>query len=454
MEFKKRYEYNPQTDLIGRGGSSMVFKGYDNNLKRVVAIKRSSTSDSRYKNVLKEITDYCQLKHPNIIQYYDYFEEVILDSYGGAQSIEFGIMEFANSGEFTQVISKSIAVNLPEFKELLIGIINGLDYLHGNNEWKQIVIHRDLKPGNILLNKTENNLIPKICDFGISKTLSGEETNATDTVKLSTPEYRAPEQIDIVKYGVNGQILANVDFWSLGCIVYEYFKGYSPFGKRTQGLLLEDIEKNILDIQPDYSGIPEPYKSFVKKCLIKNANLRVQSTSELKEILEPVDNNTNNKLTYPLFTFFKNNKIIQKLNISKYLILAVFLFLFIGFVILKFNLFNFYKNHDDKSAIIESTQKYNRIRFTNNLGDSYVFIGEIKDGVPYGHGIASYTNGNRFEGDFINGLREGKGIYYFSNGSRFDGMFKNNSPVGEGTYFDKNDKIIKKGRFIEGELHF
>ena len=90
---QKRYEYNPQEDLIGRGGSSDVYKAFDNNLKRVVAIKRCSSAASNNKSVLKEIAGYCNLKHQNIIQYYDYFHETITDSYGGAQTIEYGVIE-------------------------------------------------------------------------------------------------------------------------------------------------------------------------------------------------------------------------------------------------------------------------------------------------------------------------------------------------------------------------
>lgn len=452
MDFRKRYEYNPQTDLIGRGGSSTVYKGYDNNLKRDVAIKRSSSSDERYKHVLNEITQYCQLKHPNIIQYYDYFEEIILDSYGGEQSIQFGIMEYANCGEFTQIINKSTKVNTNEFKDLLIGIINGLAYLHGGNEWKIVIIHRDLKPGNILLSRIDNKLIPKICDFGISKTISDQASNTIDTVKLSTPEYRAPEQIDVNKFGVNNQIISNVDFWALGCIVYEYFKGYSPFGKRNQGLLYEDMERNILDTNPDFTGIPEPFNTLVRRCLIKNANNRVKTEIELLAILNASENEKpgNNFLKIKIQKINKDFKAYKVYLLSFVFLISVAVF-GIYFVLTHKEISPNVQN--EENSLIESTNTNKRIRFTNSDNESVIYVGEVIDGKPNGNGIATYSNGSRYEGEFIDGLRNGKGIYYKNDGTKFDGNFKNNKVL-DGVLIDKNGVIIKKGTFKEGELQF
>lgn len=283
---QKRYLYNPQTDLIGKGGSADVYKAYDNNLKRVVAIKRCSSGASSNKSVLKEIAGYCDLKHQNIIQYYDYFDETITDSFGGTQNIEYGVMEYANNGDFTQIVNKSIKVTEEEFKELLTGILDGLDYLHGNNEWNRTVIHRDLKPANILLSKTGNKLIPKICDFGISKSISEVVTNNTVTLLFSTPEYTAPEQINSKIYGVDGLVKSNADYWALGCIVYEYFTGKTPFGKRSDGTPATEIQNNILDAEPEYpSSIPQVYKKFIKQCLVKKATRRIEYASDLKQIL-------------------------------------------------------------------------------------------------------------------------------------------------------------------------
>ncbi|MFN8297304.1 MAG: protein kinase [Chitinophagales bacterium] len=452
MDFLKRYEYNPQSDLIGRGGSSTVYKGYDNNLKRDVAIKRSSSSDERYKHVLNEITQYCQLKHPNIIQYYDYFEEVILDSYGGEQSIQFGIMEYANSGEFTQIINKSIDVNNNEFKDLLIGIINGLAYLHGGNEWEIVIIHRDLKPGNILLGRIDNKLIPKICDFGISKTISDEASNTIDTVKLSTPEYRAPEQIDVNKFGVNNQIISNVDFWALGCIVYEYFKGYSPFGKRNQGLLYEDMEKNILETHPDFTGIPEPFNTLVRRCLIKNANQRVKTENELLAILNA---SKNDKPGYNSLSL-KIQKIINNFSAYKFYLLS-FVFLLsitiLGIYFVVIHKKNSPNVQNEKNSLIQNTNTNIRIRYTNSNNESIVYVGEVIDGKPNGKGIATYSNGNRYEGEFFDGLRNGKGVYYMNDGTKLNGNFKNNKVL-DGVLIDKNGVVVKKGTFKEGELPF
>lgn len=231
-------------------------------------------------------------------------------------------MEYANNGDFTQITNKSIIVTDKEFKELLIGILDGLDYLHGNNEWKRTVIHKDLKPGNILLNKTANKFIPKICDFGISKTTSDNITDDTRTTQFSTPEYTAPELINGKKFGVNGQIKPNVDFWALGCTVYEYFTGMAPFGKRSDKTSATEIQNNILDAKPEYPpSIPPLYKTFIQQCLIKNASDRPQNVSDLKQIIE------NNKEVQHVNKSVNWNFILKVTIIILFILLGIILLL-------------------------------------------------------------------------------------------------------------------------------
>ena len=201
-------------------------------------------------------------------------------------------MEYADAGDFTQLINKKTTISEEELKEIVIGILNGLQYLHTPNAMHQkpAIIHRDLKASNILFTTIGGKLIPKICDFGISKEIKGNDTDTgtgTGTgVGLGTIEYMAPEQIDYRKFGKDGILQPNTDLWALGCMLYEYFTGKAPFGKRADGDMQIDIQNKILDNEPSYpASIPLNYKEIIQKCLVKNAADRVQDATTLKGIL-------------------------------------------------------------------------------------------------------------------------------------------------------------------------
>jgi|GEM_PF-1312093 len=286
MDFKERYQFNVKTDLVGKGGFSKVYKAFDVVRKRQVALKFFYGDWNDKYDVIAELEKVEDLIHPNLVRYYDADIIKSTNAIGEEDQIQVGILEYVNGGDITQLLQTNDKVLL---KSVITDILNGLKYLHQNE-----IAHRDLKPKNILLSKKEGKVAAKIADFGISKRL-GFDDNKSSTQLLGSVEYMAPEQFNTEKYGINGQLSSNVDLWSFGIIIYELFTRNTPFGNRSTGLTNEQILNNILfsDIVIDFNKLEEPYRTIVRRCLVKNANDRIANADELLELLnQSVQNST------------------------------------------------------------------------------------------------------------------------------------------------------------------
>jgi serine/threonine protein kinase len=278
-----RYEYNPQTDLIGKGGFSKVYKAFDKKFHRWVALKIFKTNDlaERY-SPMAEVQRVIDLDHPNICRYIDFEEVEKEDTLGEKEKIQVGVMEFLDGGNFLKYYS--IAKDLVIFKKLLIDVLRGLAYLH-----KKGIIHRDIKPANILIKTTESGPIAKITDFGISKK-SDSSNSATSSALIVSIPYMAPEQLNVQKYGIDEKVSFNIDFWSLGVAVFEVITGELLFKNSDQDTS-EQIMMNILssDAPEKIKLLPEPFRKFVSACLQKDAKQRVKLADDLLTILSSGD---------------------------------------------------------------------------------------------------------------------------------------------------------------------
>jgi len=295
MLINNRYAIDAQTDFIDSGGFGRVYKAYDNHTEGTVALKQFLVNSTHERANLKaELLRAIALAHPNIVKYHDYFETKSTDRLGREITEQWAVMEYIEGGNLTRFIEKeTIESKAKHAKAIFDGIINGLDYLHTRrwdnekNDWITL-IHRDLKPANILLQYQGDKIIPKICDFGLSKEVleshSGGET--TSTAANSTIEYAAPELFN-PKLRKEGAIQTNYDYWALGIIIYRYFKNSFPFGSREQGNTQEQIMTAILDKQPDLDGIPIEWVVLVENCLVKDANRRgIVVKVEAKPLIE------------------------------------------------------------------------------------------------------------------------------------------------------------------------
>src|SRR5215210_6488026 len=133
MDFQTRYVFNPKTDLLGKGGFSKVYKANDTLLDRTVALKFFTGNGFEKYQVLNEIKKVIRFEHPNLCKYYDVAVINTTNIIGEAETIEVGIMEYLDAGEF----KKYLRDHPQHIDKLLIDVLKGLAYLH-----KKGIVHR------------------------------------------------------------------------------------------------------------------------------------------------------------------------------------------------------------------------------------------------------------------------------------------------------------------------
>ena len=260
-----RYEKEKK---IGKGSMGEVYKALDTIIDRFVALKvlrKEKIKEEIYvKRFLKEAKIIGRLKHPNIVTVYDVIED---------HDDIYISMEFVDGKPLDKIIGVKY-FGLEEVINLGIQIAKTLDYAH-----QQGVVHRDIKPGNIIV-KPDDSII--ITDFGIAHIQDSQSTSETrvDTI-MGTPNYMAPEQYK------EPEVDGRADLFSLGVILYELATGSKPFrGKDLPSICksvtldnpAEPIEKN-----PE---IPKDLSDIIMKCLEKAPEDRFQTGRAMVEALE------------------------------------------------------------------------------------------------------------------------------------------------------------------------
>lgn len=277
MTFQERYQYNPRTDLLGKGGFARVYKAKDTLLNRTVALKFFIDQSDNKHTLIQEISKAIHLDHPNLCRYYDAAVIEGVNIHGEAETTEVGVMEYLDGGDLKKFLSHS-----PTYlNKLLLDVLHGLSFLH-----RKGIIHRDLKTQNILIKNTEDGPVARITDFGISKAVNSEHSSSS--VLMGTIEYMAPEQFNPDKYGIGGKIGTNVDLWSFGVMVYELLTGTTLFGGRSGGTSAEQVMSNILNdamLQEKLRNLPAPYQQLLQSCLVKDARQRAQDADTLIALL-------------------------------------------------------------------------------------------------------------------------------------------------------------------------
>jgi len=259
-------------EQLGEGGMAVVYKAYDTRLECDVAIKVISTNKftpdavaRALKRFEREAKALAKLTHPNIVKVIDYGE------YEGQPYL---VMPYLAGGNLKQYLRQHGRLPWQEAAHLLLPIAQALDFAHS-----QGVIHRDVKPANILL--TQNGQ-PMLTDFGVAKVVEEEATvDLTGTAAaVGTPEYMAPEQT-----GKN--IDHRVDIYALGIVFYEMLTGRRPYEADTPlAVLVKQASEPLPRPSQFASDLPDAVEKVLIKALAKDPNDRYKDMGMFAEALE------------------------------------------------------------------------------------------------------------------------------------------------------------------------
>ena len=238
---------------IGKGSFSTVYKGIDSDTGKVCAVKEINLDnlDKHLDNIKKETNLLRKLNHRNIVKLYDVvFDKVYNNVYL--------ILEYQENGDLSKFLNKKPLKEMYA-KKYLKQLADGLKYLLDNN-----ILHRDLKPQNILLT---NNYDLKITDFGFARHVDKNKEMVIQTL-CGTPMYMAPEIMKYKKYDIKS------DLWSVGVIMYQMLFGKLPYDAKNFLDLIKSIEKKPIKL-PDYIDISEGCKDLLFKLLNKEPRKRI-----------------------------------------------------------------------------------------------------------------------------------------------------------------------------------
>lgn len=481
--------------VLGQGGFGITYKGEHTMLGTTVAIKEffmkgacerdensthvttsqsNSELASRFRTkFLKEAKTLAALKHPNIIRVFDVFED---------NGTAYYVMDYIEGNNLSDIVEGKGRLSEPLALKYIRQVANALDYLH-----QKKLLHLDVKPANILLDKNTGNAI--LIDFGVSKQYDQDGQQTSTTPPAISKGYSPVEQY---AQGSNVKTFSPAtDIYSLAATLYKLVTGNTP---PESNLLLNEDEQ----LPPYPSNVSEATRNAIAECL-QTRKKRPQSISEFLQLLdsEPISNidtpeeedtilksqykKSQEVLTTPIKTNKDNLNTVLKIG-------AV-----IAFVVIICVLFNkcggsssndssdedldsvVYEPPVDTAAVAwdDSTASYEDIYTDDTDNDvSYVspknqsndeitkgsedyesgakFVGTFKNGIRL-KGTYTWANGNRFEGDFKDG-KLSQGTLYYADGDRFSGSFNSNEEKSLGVfYWSDGDRY--EGEFLNDTMH-
>jgi serine/threonine protein kinase/Tfp pilus assembly protein PilF len=255
-------------EQIGKGGMATVYRAYQPSLDRDVAVKvlppyyadQDETFIARFRREARAIA---KLRHQNILMVMDFGQE---------DNLSYIVMEYVDAGTMKERMRSSMT--LQEVYTLVGQIASALDYAH-----EQGVVHRDVKPSNILLPKPDWVLLT---DFGLARMVGGSFMTQSG-LTVGTPAYMSPEQ------GSGNKIDHRTDVYSLGVMLYELVVGEVPYTAETP---MAVVVKHIVDPLPlprdKNPNVPERLQQVILKALAKNPEDRFNSAGEIVAAMEPV----------------------------------------------------------------------------------------------------------------------------------------------------------------------
>ncbi|HET7011024.1 MAG TPA: protein kinase, partial [Anaerolineales bacterium] len=257
---------------LGRGGMAEVYKAFQPSLDRYVAIKVLHPFMAEDKDFLgrfrREAKNVAALRHPNIVQVFDFDVQ---------DGLYYMVMEFLDGPTLKSGLEalhqRGERLPLREALRITRDVGLALAYAHGHG-----IVHRDVKPANVLLERSGRVILT---DFGVAKILSGTQFTATGTV-LGTPAYMSPEQ------GMGQPGDGRSDIYSLGVMLYEMATGRLPFDADTPlAVVMKHVHEPLPLPKAVAPDLPESVERVILKALAKDPSQRYAKVAEMVEALQP-----------------------------------------------------------------------------------------------------------------------------------------------------------------------
>jgi len=262
--------------MLGRGGMGAVYLAHELALDREVAIKvlppeRGETRDG-LERFRREARTAARLNHPHIVP---------LLTFGEVRGIVYYVMGYVRGDSLSALLRRSGRLGADQARRILGELADALDYAH-----RQGVVHRDLKPDNVLIEEDSGRAL--LADFGIAKSAAaGHTLTATGSI-VGTPLYMSPEQAS-----GRGDVDGRSDLYSLGVIGFEMLAGRRPFDAPTPAdVLVQHMTKEPPPLQPLAAGAPDTLVKAVARCLKKDPAARWPDARALRQALLPSEEDT------------------------------------------------------------------------------------------------------------------------------------------------------------------
>ena len=260
--------------VIGRGAMGIVYEAIDPDIDRVVAIKTINLMlspeemvqyEARFKQEIKAAG---KLNHPNIVTIYDV---------GKTDNMAYMAMEFISGCELKDLLKAGTALPIDVALDIVSQAAEGLAFAHSRD-----IIHRDVKPANIMLLENEDGLVAKITDFGIARMPASAVKTMTGMV-MGSPRYMSPEQV------VGRNLSARSDIFSLGVVLYETLTGIAPFESDTISSIMYQTV-HVAEQPPSYLNpkLDPELDAIVAKALAKSPDDRFETMKAFSRRLREV----------------------------------------------------------------------------------------------------------------------------------------------------------------------
>jgi eukaryotic-like serine/threonine-protein kinase len=267
--FSDRYEL---THLIARGGMAQVYRAHDQLLDREVALKvlfpELSVDQTFVERFRREAQAAAKLSHPNIVPVFDWGED---------NGTYFIVMEYVDGQPLSAILRDQKVLPPTRAAVIAADVAAALSYAHRHG-----VIHRDVKPGNVLI--TLDGSV-KVTDFGIARAVNTEESLTQQGSVMGTATYFSPEQAE----GAN--VDARSDVYSLGIVLYEMLAGRPPFqGDSPVAVASKHVRENVPLVRDFDPEVPAPIEAITMKALAKQPAARYGSAEAMRaDLLRYVD---------------------------------------------------------------------------------------------------------------------------------------------------------------------